>query len=62
MEVYRNKFRFAKIICYANAYKGKKRKSGDDTHNHLIIEEETTSIPRKGWAEMIKRVYEIDSL
>ncbi|MGB8953404.1 MAG: hypothetical protein WCC06_12155 [Candidatus Aminicenantales bacterium] len=31
-------------------------------HKFLIIEEECPRIPRRGWAEMIRKVYEVDPL
>jgi hypothetical protein len=37
------------------------RKSEDRAHKLLIIEEGWT-IPRRSWAEMIRKVYEIDPL
>jgi hypothetical protein len=45
---------------YANAHRGKMRKT--DPLCLLIIEDEDPFIPSKGWAEMIKKVYEIDPL
>jgi len=47
---------------YANAHRGKVRKSEDGAHKLLIIEEEGWKIPRRGWAEMIRKVYEVDPL
>jgi hypothetical protein len=47
---------------YANAHRGKLRKSEEDEHKFLIIEEECPRIPRRGWAEMIRKVYEVDPL
>jgi len=44
---------------YANAHRGKRRKEG---HKLLIIEEECLKIPRRGWAEMIRKVYEVNPL
>jgi len=51
---------------YANAHKAfpcgsreKMRKTGADPLCPLIIEDEDTFIPSKGWAEMIKKVYSI---
>ena len=38
------------------------RKTGSDPLSPLIIEDEDPFIPSKGWAEMIKKVYEIDPL
>jgi ribosomal protein S27E len=47
---------------YANAHRGKVRKSEEGRHRLLIIEEECPRIPRRGWAEMIRKVYEVDPL
>jgi len=47
---------------YANAHRGKKKKAGVNPSCPLIIEDEVSCPPSRGWAEMIKKVYEIDSL
>jgi len=47
---------------YANAHRGKVRKSEDGAPKLLIIEDEGWKIPRRGWAEMIRKVYEVDPL
>ena len=47
---------------YANAHRGKKRKVGIDHTGPPIIEDETPFLPSKGWAEMIRKVYEVDHL
>ncbi|NOR14273.1 MAG: IS91 family transposase [Candidatus Aminicenantes bacterium] len=47
---------------FANAHRGKKRKMGDDPSHPPIIEEEERFVPSKGWADMIRKVYEIDPL
>jgi len=47
---------------YANAHRGKMRKKDTGPLRPLIIEDEDPFIPSKGWAEMIKKVYEIDPL
>ena len=46
---------------YANAYRGKVRKS-EAAGKLILIEEECPKIPRRGWAEMIRKVYEVDPL
>ena len=46
---------------YANAHRGRVRKSEDRAHKLLIIEE-GWKIPKRGWAEMIRKVYEVDPL
>ena len=47
---------------YANAHRGKVRKSEEATHKFLIIEEECPKIPRWGWAEIRRKVYEVNPL
>jgi ribosomal protein S27E len=47
---------------YANAHRGKVRKSEEAAGKLVIIEEECPRIPRRGWAEMIRKVYEFDPM
>jgi len=47
---------------YANAHRGKVRKAQQDKHPYILVEEESARIPRRGWAEMIRKVYEVDPL
>jgi len=47
---------------YANAHRGKARKAQPDKHPFIIIEEESPRIPHRGWAEMIRKVFEVDPL
>jgi len=47
---------------YANAHRGKKRLSEKDKTGLPMTEEEVRRLPRKGWAEMIQKVYEVDPL
>ena len=47
---------------YANAHRGKVRKAQPDKHPFILIEEERARVPRRGWAEMIRKVYEVDPL
>ena len=47
---------------YANAHRGKARKGQPDKHPFIIVEEESPRIPRRGWAEMIRKVYEVNPL
>ena len=47
---------------YANAHRGKVRKGQPDKHPFIIVEEESPRIPRRGWAEMVRKVYEVDPL
>ena len=47
---------------YSNAHRGKMRKVGADPLYPPIIEDDPTYVPSKGWAEMIRKVYEVDPL
>ena len=47
---------------YGNAHRGKVRKAQMDKHPFIIIEEESPRVPRRGWAEMIRKVFEVDPL
>jgi len=47
---------------YANAHRGKVRKAQPDRHPFIIVEEESPRVPRRGWAEMIRKVFEVDPL
>jgi len=47
---------------YANAHRGKKNKAGVDPSCPPVIEDEVSFVPSRGWAEMIRKVYEIDPL
>jgi hypothetical protein len=47
---------------YANAHRGKVRKASLVPVSLGMIEEEPRSIPSRGWAEMIRKVYEVDPL
>jgi len=47
---------------YANAYRGKVRKANRVPVLLGMIEEEPRPVPSKGWAEMIRKVYEVDAL
>ncbi len=47
---------------YANTHRGKKRKTGDDSSHPPIIDDEVSFVPSKGWAEMIRKVFEVDPL
>ena len=38
------------------------RKSEEAAGKLVIIEEESRKIPRRGWAEMIRKIYEVDPL
>ena len=47
---------------YANAHRGKINKAGGSPSHPPIIAEEERFVPSKGWAEMIRKVYEVDPL
>jgi len=47
---------------YANAHRGKVRKGQPDKRQLIIAEEECPRIPHRGWAEMIRKVYEVNPL
>ncbi len=47
---------------YANAHRGKKLKATVDVSHPSIIEAKTPFAPSRGWAEMIRKVYEVDPL
>ncbi|MFQ6109960.1 MAG: transposase [Candidatus Aminicenantales bacterium] len=47
---------------YSNAHRGKIRKAGVDSSHPPIIEDEAPFVPSRGWAEMIRKVYETDPL
>jgi len=47
---------------YANAHRGKVRKASLAAAPLRIVEEEPRRVPSKGWAAMIRKVYEVDPL
>jgi hypothetical protein len=47
---------------YSNAHRGKRRKAQHAANSFLIIEQEEPFAPSKGWADMIRKVYEVDPL
>ena len=47
---------------YANAHRGKLRKANLLPVSLGMMEEELPPIPSKGWAEMIRKVYEVDPM
>jgi hypothetical protein len=47
---------------YANAHRGKIRKASQVPVSLGMIEEELRPIPSQGWAEMIRKVYEVDPM
>jgi hypothetical protein len=47
---------------YANAHRGKVRKASLGLFPLRIVEDEPRRLPSKGWAEMIRKVYEVDPM
>jgi hypothetical protein len=47
---------------YSNAPRGKMRKARADAFHMPIIEDTDRHVPSKGWAEMIRKVYEVNPL
>ena len=47
---------------YTNAHRGKTRKAEQVAQKSIIVEEECPSTLRRGWAEMIRKVYEVDPI
>jgi hypothetical protein len=47
---------------YANAHRGKARKAGRTGFLERIVEEDLPPVPSQGWAEMIRKVYEVDPM
>jgi len=50
------------VGLYANAHGAKVRKAQPDKHPFIIVEQESPRAPRRGWAEMIRKVFEVDPL
>jgi hypothetical protein len=47
---------------YANAHRGKARKAGHSPIALGLAEDGVPAIPSKGWAAMIRKVYEVDPM
>ena len=47
---------------YANAHRGKVKKASLAAFPIRLVEQELKPIPSKGWAEMIRKVYEVDPM
>jgi hypothetical protein len=47
---------------YANALRGKVKKAGLSPSALRLVEEDLKRIPSKGWAEMIRKVHEVDPM
>jgi hypothetical protein len=54
--------RFRGIKIYANAHRGKVRKAAVSPLTLRMSEEEFKPVPSKGWAAMIRKVYELDPM
>jgi len=47
---------------YANAHRGKVKKTSFRPFALRMVEEELPPLPSRGWAEMIRKVYEVDPM
>jgi len=47
---------------YANAHRGKIKKASLAAFPLRVVEDKLRRIPSKGWAEMIRKVYEVDPM
>ena len=47
---------------YANAHRGKAKKASLSASALQVVEEELRRLPSKGWAAMIRKVYEVDPM
>jgi len=47
---------------YANAHRGKVKKASLSPLALRVVEEEPRRLPSKGWAAMIRKVYEVDPM
>ena len=47
---------------YANAHRGKIKKASLAAFPLRIVEDKLRRIPSKGWADMIRKVYEVDPM
>jgi hypothetical protein len=47
---------------YANAHRGKVKKASLSPSALRMVDEDIRRIPSKGWAEMIRKVYEVDPM
>jgi hypothetical protein len=47
---------------YANAHRGKVKKASQSPTALRVVEEELRRLPSKGWAAMIRKVYEVDPM
>jgi len=47
---------------YANAHRGKAKKASLSPSALRVVEEELRRLPSKGWAAMIRKVYEVDPM
>ena len=47
---------------YANAHRGKVRKAGQSPFALRLAEADAPAVPSKGWAAMVRKVYEVDPM
>jgi hypothetical protein len=47
---------------YANAHRGKVKKASLRPFSLRMVKDELRRLPSKGWAEMIRKVYEVDPM
>jgi hypothetical protein len=47
---------------YANAHRGKVKKASRQAFPLRMVEDQLRPVPSKGWAEMIRKVYEVDPM
>jgi hypothetical protein len=47
---------------YANAHRGKVKKTSPSPSELRVVDKELRRLPSKGWAEMIRKVYEVDPM
>jgi hypothetical protein len=50
------------LRLYTNAHRGKVRKAQPDKLPFITVEKDSPRIPRRGWAEMIMKVYEVNPM
>jgi hypothetical protein len=60
--IFQKKVKSWSFGLYANAHRGKVRKSEEAAHPLVVIAKERPKIPGRGWTEMIRKVYEADPL
>jgi len=61
-EIVKGQVKVRYYSLYANAHRGKVRKASLAPLPLRIVEEELKPVPSKGWAAMIRKVYEVDPM